>query len=252
VEAYRRLTERETETGTGSRNQIEQLQHLLQEEQERSKKLELDLEQTKKAADENTQALERTYQGEVEQLNKELADVRELLLKNAPTSESKSSEDSDNLGPASRDRIENNQMVLNDLKLARLSIKGIERKLERETRRADRAEAESQEIRDVLENLQREQQVKDSQLDAIRCNLQSVLSEPTAAQAVPVSSDTHESKERHISEEEEEEDFGNVLASELASMRESYESKLEELQTRLSSVEKENKELMEEIKSLRI
>mmetsp|Transcript_41807 Transcript_41807/g.67121 ORF Transcript_41807/g.67121 Transcript_41807/m.67121 type:complete len:144 (-) Transcript_41807:138-569(-) len=143
-------------------------------------------------------------------------------------------------------------MVLNDLKLARLSIKGIERKLERETRRADRAEAESQEIRDVLENLQREQQVKDSQLDAIRCNLQSVLSEPTAAQAVPVSSDTHESKERHISEEEEEEDFGNVLASELASMRESYESKLEELQTRLSSVEKENKELMEEIKSLRI
>jgi len=220
AEAYRRFAERGSESteSSGSRNQIEQLQQLLQEEQKKSAQLRSELNLYKLETERERDSLEQVHRDELERLGERLARAQQLVAEarsaspkaSSPNSSSgeatggdgepRSSSGQDGAegkfeearvhrapeGPATVAAREREAAVEIELRLAQIAIKQLERSLERETRRADRATAEASEALARAEDLTREQQVKDSQLDAMRTDLQELLAHGNGAGAAPV------------------------------------------------------------------
>jgi len=283
ADAYRRFVERDSKAEEGSKNQIEQLQQLLLEDQWKTGELLSDLNLVKLEAERNLSFERQQHQEEVDRLSEELSKAQSILLSkqdsiietargrpgNDESTRERNEGKEEDVGPATRASIQQQRGLESKLRLAELELKKLQRQSERETRRAERAEALVEEFREQMDALKAEQGVKDSQLVALRADLQDIV---TSSNYLPLHSSStpraapfglREGKESSdfvleskISLERSEvedahESFEDVMAEELAAMKHSYEERIECLQEQLDATKREVKELNEEIKSLR-
>jgi len=231
VEAYRRFSSREHEAGSGSKNQIEQLQQILKEEAVRNKYLEEKLDQQKLGGDNELKQLSKVYELKIQSLEDELAAAQNII--NQPEFIPEIVQKAGTLHI-----IQMQKRAEDDLRLSNITIKQLEKSLERANRRAERAENENEDALKLLNSLEREQHIKDSQIEGLKGHLQEIFNRPT------------EEKNDEKNNEGKEE-FEDVLEMELESMRLSYEGKLSFLQETINSAHREIKQLKEEISSLR-
>lgn len=263
VEAYRRFSERSQEQ-IGSKNHEEQLQQLLQDEQQKTEELRKELAKTREDSAARQEEDKHAQAAEISALQEEVARLQaELENSEAKTTEALTSARIHG-GPATEANAARRKQMENDLRLVEIKCKDLERSRDREKRRADRAEEEVKSLREQLNDLHREQRVKDAQLDSMRTDLQDLLArddrESKSQSGGTTAFDNGSMSARSTkfvdnecvgNDSECDEEFDSALAEEMESMRCSYESKLGALQEELEDKKHELKELRNELKNSR-